>query len=96
MKKTWINNYKFELRIQIGEKSNITPFMVEHKMFPGNKLFCWLKMHSMTHKGASKSLRIHISVYSGGTLQDEFELPQGDFCKIMSNVHFEAISTDLN
>lgn len=45
-----------------------------------------------------KSLKIHVDVYDGfdQDLIDSFDVTQGMFCKIMSNVHNKNISTIFN
>lgn len=97
MKKNWINTYKFEFNVNIGEKSNITEFMVKHKMFPGNTLKCTLNMKPCNHGyNNHKSLVIHVEVWKTVYKQDEFDLTQGMFCKVMSNVHHDAMSTCIN
>lgn len=97
MKKTWTNKYDFCFYATIQNKSNITPFMVKHKMFPGNKISCSTNMMPMTKKfNKTQSLQIKVKVYNGIHVVDEFTLTQGMFCKVMSNIYFAQISKEIN
>lgn len=97
MKKNWINDYKFEFHTHISEKSHITDFMVKHQMFPGNILKCSLYMRPCNHSyNNHTSLPIHVEVWKNAYKLDEFDLSQGMFCKVMSNVHHDAMSTMIN
>ena len=97
MKKNWTNTYKFEFGTVISENSNITPFMVNHKMFPGSVLKCSVDMKPCNHGyNNHASLRIHVEVWKSTYKQDEFYVTQGMFCKIMSNVHSDKMSTYIN
>jgi len=97
MKKNWTNDYKFEFQTHISEKSHITDFMVKHLMFPGNTLKCTLYMRPCNHGyNSHTSLTIHVEVWKNIYKIDEFDLSQGMFCKVMSNVHHDAMSTFIN
>lgn len=92
----WENTFRFEFRTRIGEKSNITPFMVEHKMFPGRIIEAYVNMDKCNHGwSGGRSLEIHVSVLdktSDVVIVDEFEMTQGQFCKVMSNIYNDSIS----
>lgn len=102
--KNWVNKYIFKFEVQISSDTRYTDFLIKHKMFPGNKLVCTLNMVPCSRSNPScimnspKSLKIHVDVYDGfdQDLIDSFDVTQGMFCKIMSNVHNKNISTIFN
>ena len=96
-KVNWKNEYGFSFECHIGEKSHITQFMVDHKMFPGNKIVAYTEMRPM-NKGwrSPNSLDIKVTISNGGQVVDQFVIDQGTFCKIMSNVYYDRISKPLN
>lgn len=100
-KVNWKNEYGFSFECYIGEKSHITQFMVNHKMFPGNKIVAHTEMRPM-NKGCNSpnSLDIKVTIYStifnDWNVVDQFVIDQGTFCKIMSNVYYDRISKSLN
>lgn len=96
-KVNWKNEYGFSFECYIGEKSHITQFMVEHKMFPGNKISAYTNMRPMNVGWKSpNSLDIKVTISNGGHVVDQFVIDQGTFCKIMSNVYYDRISKMLN
>lgn len=100
-KVNWKNEYGFSFECYIGEKSHITQFMVDHKMFPGNKIVAYTEMRPM-NKGwnSPNSLNIKVTIYNkiynNTKVVDQFVIDQGTFCKIMSNVYCDRISKPLN
>ena len=96
-KVNWKNEYEFSFECYIGEKSHITQFMVDHKMFPGNKIVAYTEMRPM-NKGwrSPNSLDIKVTISNGGQVVDQFVIDQGTFCKIMSNVYYDRISKMIN
>lgn len=92
----WENTFRFEFRTRIGEKSHITPFMVEHKMFPGTVVEAWTDMDKCHGWSGGRSLKIHVRVIDNSVYHsmppEVFEMTQGQFCKVMSNVYNDSIS----
>ena len=96
-KVNWKNEYGFSFECYIGEKSHITQFMVDHKMFPGNKIVAYTNMRPMNIGWNSpNSLDIKVTISNGGHVVDKFVIDQGTFCKIMSNVYYDRISKVIN
>ena len=96
-KVNWKNEYGFLFNCYIGEKSHITQFMVDHKMFPGNKIVAYTEMRPMNKRRRSPiSLDIKVTISNGGQVVDQFVIDQGTFCKIMSNVYYDRISKMIN
>lgn len=99
MKKDWTNNLVFKMNFTISDKTNVTKFMVDHKMFPGNICKCSLTMRPChQHYNGGRSLVINVAVIERmtGKLLDKFEMKQGSFTKLMENIHAPEISTWLN
>ena len=100
--KNWLNKYIFKFEVTISNDSKYTDFLIKHKMFRGNKLVCTLDMTPCSRytPGAimksPKSLMIHVDVYNGIDIVDSFDVTQGMFCKIMSNIYNHNISTIFN
>lgn len=96
-KVNWKNEYGFSFECYIGEKSHITQFMVDHKMFPGNKIVAYTEMRPMNKIWSTPiSLNIKVTISNGGHVIDQFDIDQGAFCKIMSNVYYDRISKIIN
>ena len=96
-KVNWKNEYGFSFECYIGRKSHITQFMVDHKMFPGNKIVAYTEMRPMNKGcGSPNSLDIKVTISNGGNVVDQFVIDQGTFCKIMSNVYYDRISKIIN
>lgn len=97
MKKNWVNTYTFEKNIRISDKSNITKFMIEHKMFPGNVLKCSVDMKPCNYGyNNHRALYVKVEVWGNGSKVDEMYLAQGLFCKVMSNIYQDGMSTPIN
>lgn len=98
MKKDWTNLLMFRLNFTIDDKTNITKFMVKHKMFPGNVCNSSVVMEKCHHGGTPLSLTIHTSVYEKVTNRklDEFDMSQGQFTRFMENIHSPQISRSIN
>lgn len=95
--KNWINTYTFEKNIRIGEKSHITKFMTEHKMFPGNVLKCTVDMKPCNYGyNNHRTLYIKVEVWNTIYKLDEMWLTQGLFCKVMSNIYQDGMSKTVN
>ena len=96
-KVNWKNEYGFSFECHIGEKSHITQFMVEHKMFPGNRIVAYTEMRPM-NKGwnSPNSLDIKVTISNSGQIVEKFVIDQGTVCKIMSNVKYYRISKMIN
>lgn len=91
-KTNWVNTYPFKLTFEITDKSNITPFMCKHKMFPGNNIVCYTNVQPCR----TLSLSIEVVVMHNCTIVDRFKTTQGMFCKIMSNIYNPDISSFLS
>ena len=96
-KVNWKNKYGFSFECYIGEKSHITQFMVDHKMFPRNKIVAYTEMRPMNKRwNIPNSLDIKVTISNGGNVVDQFVVDQGTFCKIMSNIYYDRISKMIN
>lgn len=98
MKKDWKNLLLFRMVFTIDDKSNITQFMVNHSMFPGNVCHSTIVMDKCYHGGCANSLKVHTVVYEKTTSRKlcEFDMSQGYFVKFMENVHSMQISKSIN
>lgn len=101
MKKDWINTLTFSLEFVIGDNSNMTKTMIEHKMFPGNRCKSTLVLRSLnphSKHGHGIALTVHTKVtdYKTGMVVDEFDMPQGTFTRFISNVCSPQLSTLIN
>ena len=83
-KVNWKNEYGFLFNCYIGEKSHITQFMVDHKMFPGNKIVAYTEMRPM-NKGwrSPNSLDIKVTISNGGPVVAQFAIAPGPFSSII-------------
>lgn len=97
MKKDWINTLTFTLEFVIGDNSNVTKTMIEHKMFPGNRCKSTLVLRSLNcFSGNALTVHTKVTDCKTGMVIDEFDMSQGTFTRFISNVCSPQLSTLLN
>lgn len=101
MKKDWINTLTFTLEFVIGDNSNMTRTMIEHKMFPGNRCKSTLVLRPLNprtnyRRGIALTVHTKVTDCKTGMVIDEFDMSQGTFTRFISNVCSPQLSTLLN